>query len=95
MIQDLRALREHRVERLRIAGEIRDQHLDGRARRLPADLTDRRGEQRRASVGQFVAVDARDDRMTECHLRDRGSDSCWLIEIDDPGASRLYRAEPA
>src|SRR5256886_7773911 len=95
VIQDLRALRKHRVERLRIAGEIRDQHLDGRARRLPADLTDRRGEQRRASVGELVYVEGRHDRMTEFHLRDRGSDSCWLNEIDYPGASRLYRAEPA
>ena len=95
VIQDLRTLCEHRVERLRVAGEVRDQHLNGRARRLPPDLPDGRGEKRCASVGQLVAVDARDDRVTERHLRDRGSHPGGLIQIDDPGASRLHGAEPA
>src|SRR6201999_4647761 len=57
------------------------QDLDLGQRRLPPDLADHPDERRRAVVGQVVAVDARDDRVTKSHPRHRAGDAGGLERV--------------
>ena len=95
VVQDLGPRRQHRVERFRTAHEVWDQHLDRRARGLAADLADRLREDLGTTVGQLVAVHARDDRVTERHLGDGLADALRLRRIHDARSPGLHRAESA
>ncbi len=93
--EHLRPRVEHGVEGLGRALEIGDEDLDRRARRLSADLADRRGEDLCAAVGELVAVHARHDGVPERHPRDRLAHARRLREVDRARASGLHRAEAA
>src|SRR3979411_2643324 len=75
VVHDLRPLGEYGVERVEDPAEVRDEHLDGRAGRLRADLGDRLREHPRAAVLELVTVHARDDRVLDAHPRDGLTDA--------------------
>ena len=65
VIQHVGAGLEHLVEVAFPSAEVRDQHLDAAARRLPADGPDRVGENPGAAVFQVVAVDRRNHHVPQ------------------------------
>ena len=73
---------EHELQRVPVAAEVGDEHLDARAGRLQADLADRLGPDGRAAVGQLVAVDAGDDDVAEVHHPHGVADADGLVEIE-------------
>src|SRR5205085_11070054 len=95
VVQDLRTLREYDVERRDHAAEIRDEHLDRRAWRLTADLTDRLGEHLRAAILELVPIDARHDGVLDAHPRDGLAHPGRLGAIELVRLSGLHRAEAA
>ena len=76
VVEDFGLLVEDELQGVPVAAEIGDEDFDAGAGGLQADLADRLGPDRRAAVGQLVAVDAGDDDVLEVHrarrLRRRG-----------------------
>ena len=81
MVQDVGPGVDHGLERAGRALEIRNQHLDLATRPLPADGANRRGEVRRAAVGQVVAVHRGDDHVLQAESRDRAPDAFGLLAV--------------
>ena len=81
VVEDVGALGDDLRERHLLAAEVRRQDLDLAARRLAAALADDADERARAEVGQVVAVDRRDDRVAQPHLRDRARDAGGLERV--------------
>ena len=69
VVEDVRTRVEHGVERRLDALEVGDQHLDAARRHALTRQPDRFGEDRRAAVGQVVAIHRRDHREREAHPR--------------------------
>ena len=82
-------------ERHLLAAEVRRQDLDLAARRLDAALADDADEGARAEVGQVVAVDGRDDRVAQAHLRDRARDAGRLERVVPRRLAGAHVAEAA
>ena len=72
VVEDLGSCGEHRRKRFLFgAEEVRREDLDLRLRQLALDRPDRCRVVRRATIGEVVAVDRRDDDVRELHLRRR------------------------
>ena len=72
VVEDLRSCGEHGRERFFLdPEEVGREDLDLRRRQLALDRSDRRRVMRRATVGEVVAIDRRDDHVRELHLRRR------------------------
>ena len=75
----------HRAERVLVALEVGNQHLDGTVRQPVAHLADRRRVDARAAVGEFVPVHRGDDDMVEIHGLDRLGDAAGLVQVEFGG----------
>jgi hypothetical protein len=65
VVQDIRPRVEDRAQRRFVALEVRDEHLDAALGQARARLADGRREDRRAAVGEIVAIDRRDDDVVQ------------------------------
>ena len=91
VIEDVRTGVEHGAQRRLDALEVGNQHLDaavGHARPRPPD---RVGEDRRAAVGQVVAIDRRDDGVLQAHALDGFGDARRLRGVELASAARAPR----
>ena len=95
VIEDLRMRVHHQPERLTIALEVGDQHLDGAAGLSGPNLPDRVRKDVRAAVGLVVAVDAGQHDVTQLHLRHRVGHAARLVLIQRQRLARLHVAELA
>ena len=95
VVEDVGPLGDHLRERHLLAAEVGRQHLDLALRRLHADRADHADEGGGAVVGQVVAVDARDDRVAQAHLRDRARDARGLERVVPRRLAGLHVAEAA
>src|SRR5206468_12612024 len=71
----------HRLERLRIALEVRDQQLDPAARRVTPDRPYSGREGARPAIGEIVAIDGGDHRVLEAELTHRAAHALRLLAI--------------
>ena len=95
VVEDVGPLGDDLRQRHLLAAEVGRQHLDLAARRLAADLADDADERTRAVVGQVVAVDGGDDRVTQAHLRDRARDAGRLERVVPRRLAGAHVAEAA
>ena len=95
--KDVKARGGHRADGLlALASKVRREGLDEDLGRLLLDLGDRRGNVRGAAVGEVVAVDGRQDNVSETPTRDRLGRVLGLVDVQRRGlARRLDRAEAA
>src|SRR5215207_7741633 len=70
VVEDVRALGDHLCERHLLAAEVGREALDLAPGSLHADRADHAAPDAGAVVGQVVAVDRRDDRVTQAHAGD-------------------------
>src|SRR5207253_11454050 len=75
--------------------EIRNQYFDAAVGRARASLADRFRENRRAAIGEIVAVDRRDDDIGEAEGPDRAGDALGLSTIGDRKSTRLNSSHVA
>ena len=73
---------EHDVEILQVAGEIAGQTFDLRARRFLVDLAHRICENRRAEIGEIIAVDGRQHKIIPAEFGHGFGDALGLEPID-------------
>ena len=69
VIEDVGPGVEHGPQRRLDSLEVWNQHLDAAAGHARPRLPDRLGEDRRAAVGQIVAIDRGDDGVLQAHAR--------------------------
>src|SRR5664279_818371 len=86
---------QHLVDEVRLAGEVRGEHLDADARVLAMDRTDGLGVQPCALVGQVVAADTGHGRVPQAHRLDALRDALRLLGVVRGGLGRLDLAEVA
>jgi hypothetical protein len=95
VIQNVGTCIEHRMQRVGLALEVGNQHLDaGGGLPLP-DLPDGVGEYRRASIFQVIAIHRRDDDVREVEFGDRFADPGRFGSIDRLRTPVSDRAVPA
>ena len=85
----------HHAQRLFVALEVGDQHLDRQSGHAAADLADGVGEDARAANVVVVAVDAGDDGELQSQLLDGFGHAARLVEIDGCGRALGHGAETA
>ena len=83
------------AQRLRLAAEVGDQHLDPAGGQQGPDLADRLGEQPGAAVVQVVAGHPGDDREPQAHAADGVGDPARLVGVVALGLARVDLAERA
>src|SRR5881397_3426682 len=74
-----------------VAEKIRNEDFDRAGRQFPPDGPDRLGEDPRAAVGQFIAVDRRDHGMAESELLHRRRHPFGLRFIQRQGPAGSHR----
>ncbi|MBV6466871.1 MAG: hypothetical protein PGMFKBFP_02198 [Anaerolineales bacterium] len=95
VVQNFGTRVHHDLQRFHAPFEVGDQHLDGAARQQLADAADDHGEDRRAAVAAFVAVDRGDHRVLQIHGLDGLRHAFGLAPIEQAGASVFDVAESA
>src|ERR1039458_330422 len=95
VVEDIRPLGDHLGQRHLGTAEVGRQHLDLAVRRLAADLSYYADESERPVIGQVVAVDAGDNRVSEAHLGHAASDTGRLQWVIPGRLSGLDVAEAA
>jgi hypothetical protein len=81
VVVDLRPRLEDGVDRVLVALEVGDEHLDRASGKLLVDLPDGLGENVRPKVGEVIAIDRRDDGVAETQLGDRRCDAPRLGDV--------------
>ena len=92
VVQDVGPRVEHGAQRRFLALEVGNQHLDAAVGHPRLDLADRVGEDRRAAVGQVVAIDRRDDGVAQAHRLHRFGDAHRLVEVERGRPAVLHGA---
>ena len=95
VVEDVRRGCGQRLRPVRLAQEIRRQHLDRRIRRCRPDRADHRREMRRAAIRQIVPVHRGDHHVPQPQLRHRIGDPHWLVCLQRRRLAGAHVAEAA
>ncbi len=82
VIEHVRTGVEHRLQRFRLALEIRDQHFDPAGRHQRPRPADGLGENRSAAILQIIAIDRCDHDVIQSQRMDGVGDALRLVEIE-------------
>ncbi len=94
VVEDLRPFVEHDLEGIPEATEVGDEHLDGTARDLLADLANGLGEDRCTTIFTLIPVDRGDDSVFEAHQPSSFGDAARFVPVEPlVGAARHHGTE--